>query len=61
MFYCFTSEDNRQYVLDNLRCSSSVHMAIEIGLSIHTVFSTPRIFIQLCFIILPVKIEDTMC
>ena len=36
-------------------------MAIKSGLSRHTVLSIPRRLIQLCFVILPVKISYTIC
>ena len=61
MFYCLVSEDIRHYVLAKLLYYIWVILAIEIGLIRHTVLATPWILIQFYFILLPVKIENTMC
>ena len=49
LFYYFTSEDNRHYVLDNLLSKICVLLDFESCLSRHTVFATIRRLIQFSF------------
>ena len=51
MFYCFSNEDSRHYLLDKLLCQSWLILTIESGLSRHRVLATPKILIQLFIII----------
>ena len=61
MFYYVTNEDNKHYMLANLLCLSWVRLAIEGGLSRHTVLDIQKYIDTVLFYYLISEKSETMC